>query len=162
MEKTNVNKTNSVAFSGHRSVPEHRKEEIKKKLRGKIRLLYAMGIRIYFCGMALGFDMLAAEMVLSLKSELPQLKLIAVVPFKEQSARWNYQEQARYKRLLSQCDDTIMLSKAYYNGCLLRRNDYMLVHSCGLIAFFDGKPKGGTFYTYRKAKSLGMDIINLF
>lgn len=82
MEKINFNKTNSVAFSGHRSVPEHRKEEMKKKLRGKIRLLYAMGIRNYFCGMALGFDMLAAEVVLSLKSELPQLKLIAVVPFK--------------------------------------------------------------------------------
>ena len=105
---------------------------------------------------------ISGEPVLSLRLELPYLKLIAVVPFKEQSARWNYQEQARYKRLLSQCDDTIMLSKAYYNGCLLRRNDYMLAHSCGLIAFFDGKPKGGTFYTYRKAKSLGMDIINLF
>ena len=43
-----------------------------------------------------------------------------------------------------------------------RRNDYMLSHSCGLIAFFDGKPKGGTFYTCRKAKSMGMDIINLY
>ena len=162
MEKTNFNKTNSVAFSGHRSVPEHRKEEMKKKLRGKIRLLYAMGIRNYFCGMALGFDMLAAEMVLSLKSELPQLKLIAVVPFKGQSVRWNYQEQARYKRLLSQCDDAITLSQVYYNGCLLRRNDYMLAHSCGLIAFFDGKPQGGTFYTCRKAKSMGLEIINQF
>ena len=162
MEKINFNKTNSVAFSGHRSVPEHRKEEMKKKLRGKIRLLYAMGIRNYFCGMALGFDMLAAEMVLSLKSELPQLKLIAVVPFKGQSARWSYNEQTRYKAILTRCDDAILLSQAYYNGCLLRRNDYMLSHSCGLVVFFDGKPKGGTFYTYRKAKSLGMDIINLF
>ena len=121
-----------------------------------------MGIRNYYCGMAIGFDMIAAEVVLSLRSELPYLKLIAVVPFKEQSARWNYQEQARYKRLLSQCDDAIMLSQVYYNGCLLRRNDYMLAHSCGLVAFFDGKPQGGTFYTCRKAKSMGLEIINLF
>ena len=121
-----------------------------------------MGIRNYYCGMAIGFDMLAAEVVLSLRSELPYLKLIAVVPFKEQSARWSYNEQTRYKAILTRCDDVILLSQAYYNGCLLRRNDYMLAHSCGLIAFFDGKPKGGTFYTYRKAKSLGMDIINLF
>ena len=167
MEKTNYNKasynkTNSVAFSGHRSIPEHRKEVLKKKLKEKIRLLYAMGIRDYYCGMALGFDMLAAEVVLSLKSELPQLKLIAVVPFKGQSARWGYNEQTRYKTILTRCDDIILLSQAYYNGCLLRRNDYMLAHSCGLVAFFDGKPKGGTFYTCRKAKSFGMDIINLF
>ena len=31
-----------------------------------------------------------------------------------------------------------------------------------LIAFFDGTPKGGTFYTCRKAKTMGMDIINLY
>ena len=162
MGKTNYSKTNSVAFSGHRSVPEHRNEELRKKLRGKIRLLYAMGIRNYYCGMAIGFDMLAAEVVLSLKSELPRLKLIAVVPFKGQSARWDYNEQTRYKVILTRCDDVILLSQEYYNGCLLRRNDYMLAHSCGLVAFFDGKPKGGTFYTCRKAKSFGMDIINLF
>lgn len=167
MEKTNYNKasynkTNSVAFSGHRTIPERRKEVLKKKLKGKIRLLYAMGIRNYYCGMALGFDMLAAEVVLSLKSELQQMKLIAVVPFNGQSARWRYSEQTRYKAILARCDDVIMLSQAYYNGCLLRRNDYMLAHSCGLVVFFDGKPKGGTFYTCRKAKTLGMDIINLF
>ena len=101
MEQTFYIKANSVAFTGHRSVHEYKKGELIKKLRGKIRLLYAMGIRNYYCGMAIGFDMLAAEVVLSLRSELPYLKLIAVVPFKEQSARWNYQEQARYKRLLS-------------------------------------------------------------
>ncbi len=162
MEQTNYMKAQSVAFSGHRSVPETRKEKLKKNLRGKVRVLYAMGIRNFFCGMALGFDMLAAEVVLSLKSDLPNLKLVAVVPFKEQSARWNYSEQARYQSILARCDDVVILSEVYYNGCLLRRNDYMLVHSCGLIAFFDGKPQGGTFYTCRKAKSLGMDIINLF
>lgn len=162
MEQTNYNKANSVAFSGHRSIPEHRKEEQRKKLREKIRLLYAMGIRNYYCGMAIGFDMLAAEVVLSLKSEFPQLKLIAVIPFKGQSARWSYNEQARYNAILARCDDSILLSQTYYNGCLLRRNDYMLTHSCRLVAFFDGKPKGGTFYSCRKAKALGMDIINLF
>ena len=162
MGQTNYDKANSVAFSGHRSIPEHRKEKLRKELREKTKMLYAMGIRNYYCGMALGFDMLAAEVVLSLKSELPQLKLIAVVPFKGQSVRWCYNEQARYNVILTRCDDVILLSQTYYNGCLLRRNDYMLAHSCGLIAFFDGKPKGGTFYTCRKAKSLGMDIINLF
>lgn len=125
-------------------------------------MLYAMGIRNYYCGMALGFDMLAAEVILSLKAELSNLKLIAVVPFKGQFARWSYNEQTRYKAILTRCDDVILLSQGYYNGCLLRRNDYMLAHSCGLIAFFDGKPKGGTFYTCQKAKTLGMDIINLF
>lgn len=102
MDKTKYIKANSVAFSGHRTIAEDRKDDIRKKLRGKIRLLYAMGITNFYCGMALGFDMLAAEEVISLKVELPNLKLIAVIPY------------------------------------------------------------GGTFYTCRKAKSMGMDIINLY
>ena len=30
-----------------------------------------------------------------------------------------------------------------------------------LIAYFDGNPKGGTFYTVREAKRQGLDIVNL-
>ena len=78
MDKTKYIKANSVAFSGHRTIAEDHKDEIRKKLRGKIRLLYAMGITNFYCGMALGFDMLAAEEVISLKVKLPNLKLIAV------------------------------------------------------------------------------------
>lgn len=28
----------------------------------------------------------------------------------------------------------------------------MLEHSCGVIAYYDGKTYGGTFYTYREAR----------
>lgn len=38
----------------------------------------------------------------------------------------------------------------------------MLEHSCSLIAFYDGKPYGGTFYTCREAVKKGMDILNLY
>ena len=161
MENIKYIKANSVAFSGHRTIAEDRKDETRKKLRGKIRLLYAMGITNFYCGMALGFDMLAAEEVISLKAELPKLKLIAVIPYDGQSERWSISEQDRYWGILDKADDTILLSRHYFKGCLLRRNDYMLSHSCGLIAYFDGKPKGGTFYTCRKAKAMSMDIINL-
>ena len=40
MDKTQYIKANSVAFSGHRTIAEGCKDEIRKKLRGKIRLLY--------------------------------------------------------------------------------------------------------------------------
>lgn len=162
MIQNNFQKKNAVAFTGHRIISECMKENLEEKLRSKLRLFYTMGIHNYYCGMALGFDMLAAEVVLALKAELPQIKLIAVIPFKGQFARWNYKEQARYHSILSQCDKQIILSQTYYNGCLLRRNDYMLANSCGLIAYFDGKPQGGTFYTIRKARSMRMDIINLY
>ena len=58
-------------------------------------------------------------------------------------------------------DDVVVLSERYYNGCLLRRNDYMVNRSSRLIAYFNGNPKGGTFYTVREAKQQGLDIVNL-
>ncbi len=160
MEKYNIEET--MAFTGHRLIEPGRVEEIKAQLRIKIKALYAKGIRIYLSGMALGFDMLAAEVVLSLKAELPSLKLVAIIPFRNQCNRWNYMSRARYCDILVAADDAIVLSDGFYKGCCLKRNDFMIDHSCGLIAFYDGGYKGGTFYTCKKARAKEKEIINLY
>ena len=92
----------------------------------------------------MGFDMLTAEVALALQSELSGLQVIAVVPYRRQAERWNDAMKARYDTILRNSDDVIILSEHYYHGCLLRRNDYMVFHSSSLIAWYDGKPKGGT------------------
>jgi len=51
----------SVAFTGHRFISSDRVEEVRESVSNEIRLLYFKGFRNFFCGMALGFDMLAAE-----------------------------------------------------------------------------------------------------
>lgn len=160
INKYNINET--VAFTGHRSIDPSKVQKVKQELRAKVKALYAKGVRYYLSGMALGFDMLAAEEILSLKAELPSLKLIAIIPFDGQCNRWNYKDQGRYKRILAAADDSIVLSDGFFKGCYLKRNDFMIDHSCGLIAYYDGGYKGGTFYTFKNAKAKGKDIINLF
>ncbi len=160
MKKYEIEET--VAFTGHRLISTSKVDKVKEELRSHIKALYLKGIRTYLSGMALGFDMLAAEVILSMKKELPSLKLIAVVPFREQCRRWNYRDQARYNAILEAADETILLSDGYFDKCYLKRNDFMIAHSCGLIAYYDGSYKGGTFYTFRKAKMKGLNIINLF
>ena len=109
-----------------------------------------------------GLIVLAAEVALALQSELSGLQVIAVVPYRGQSERWNDAMKARYDTILCNSDDVIILSEHYYHGCLLRRNDYMVFHSSSLIAWYDGNPKGGTFYTYRKATANGLKVLNLY
>lgn len=159
-----IDKGCSVAFTGHRSIPVTEIGRIRTSVRTKVRLLYAMGIRNFISGMALGFDMLAAEEVVFLRERnvCPEIRLVAVVPFRGQSERWNAVERKRYDSLLEKASDVVVLSENYFNSCFFRRNDYMLVHSCGLVAYFDGKPKGGTFYTVRRAREANMEILNLF
>ena len=38
----------------------------------------------------------------------------------------------------------------------------MLQHSNFVIANYDGKQKGGTYYTCREARKRGMTVVNLF
>lgn len=162
MKEMNYKKNKSVAFTGHRRIPYEQQMALKEAVRTKVKLLYAMGITDYYCGMAIGFDLLAAETVLSLKTALPMLRLIAVVPYHGQSDAWSKIEQGRHAAVLAKADEVIVLSERYFNGCLLRRNDFMLSHVCGVVAYFDGKPKGGTFYTCREARRKHLDIINLY
>lgn len=155
-------KDNSMSFTGHRDIREADYESLRYKIRLVIKTLYKKGICTYYCGMARGFDMLAAEEVIKLKGTYKCLNLVAVVPFRGQCGQWNETDKKRYWNILANVDKSIILSETYYKGCLLRRNDFMLAQSCGIIAYFDGNPKGGTFYTCRRAKKMGMDIINVY
>ena len=158
----NYNKIKSVAFTGHRSVPYAQTGIVKYRLQNAVRRFYNNGFRIFYCGMAVGFDLLAAEVVLSLKEELKDIKLVAAVPFKNQYCKFLREDKRRYFDVLQKVDEVITLSEEYYKGCLLRRNDFMLENSSGLIAFYNGEQKGGTYYTCKRAEERRMPVLNLY
>ncbi|MGR5578158.1 SLOG family protein [Bacteroides thetaiotaomicron] len=162
MEKLLLNKSQSVAFTGHRNIEGNKRLELRVAVDNALIELHQSGYRNFINGMAMGFDLLAASAVIALKRRFSDVKLIAVVPYRNQSEKFSDYEQKRYQYALQNADEVIVLREKYCNGCLLRRNDYMLAHASGLIAYYDGKPKGGTFYTIRKASESSMPIINLF
>ena len=76
-------------FTGHRMQKLNRSEEaIRRDLEASIRMAIAGGYTTFITGMAYGVDIIAGEVVLSLKKQYPGLKLIAVVPFQGVEARW--------------------------------------------------------------------------
>lgn len=162
MERLFLKQEQSVTFTGHRFIPYSKLPILKDTLKNAILNLYTQGYKYYYCGMAMGFDLLTAETVLSLKTECEGLKLIAVVPYRKQDERFPFNERIRYHSILNRADEVIVLHEAYYHGCMLRRNDYMLAHSSQVIAYYDGGNKGGTFYTCRNAKVKDLPVINLF
>lgn len=162
MNTNTYDKSKSVCFTGHRFVPYTQTKEVHKRLREEIKNAYNHGYRNFYCGMACGFDMMAATAVLSLQSELHDISLFAVVPFRDQTTRWNEKDRERYDNLLNAADGMVVLSESYFPGCLLRRNDYMIEHSSGVIAYYNGEQKGGTAYTCRRAKAMNMVIKNIY
>lgn len=155
-------KEKSITFTGHRIIPLVRQEEVRVRLATTVAFACKSGMTRFYCGMALGFDMMATEVVLSLKDQFPDIRLIAIVPFSGQSSQWASSEQERYRQILAKADKVVVLSGNYFRGCLLRRNDYMLSHSCGVIAYYNGKPQGGTSYTVRKAERMKMEVGNIY
>ena len=145
MEQRKFSRAATAAFTGHRFVDASQREHVKKRL----------------C-FAIGFDMMAAEVVVSLKQIYPDIILTAAVPFKGQAARFGFYDRKRYDRLLEVADEVIVLSERYYPRCFLDRDEFMVNNSSKLIGYYDGREKGGTFYTIRKAKAQNIPIVNVF
>ena len=154
--------TKAAAFTGHRFIRCNDRQRLRTELERAITVCYDSGIRHFLCGMALGFDMLAAETLLAMKTEYPDIRLTAVIPFRGQSFRFNFADKERYRSILGKADNVVCLSETYFDGCFLRRNDYMLNYASHIIAYYNGEPKGGTFYTCRRAERMGLEITNLY
>lgn len=152
----------TAAFTGHRWYYSSRKQCIMEKLEGCVREAYKNGITNFISGMAIGFDLLAAELVLSLKQDCPAITLTAALPFGEQASRFNERNKSRYYKCLSQADDIVILSNDYTSKCYLERDRFMVEHSSLLIACYDGRNKGGTFWTVNYAARIGKNVINIY
>lgn len=81
MEELKIDKSETVCFTGHREIEPRKASELKVNLRRTIIKFYEDGFTNFLTGMALGFDIMAAKIVLDLKEECPEIVLICVVPF---------------------------------------------------------------------------------
>lgn len=146
----------TAAFTGHRTYAG----DAAEALRDAIGKLYARGYRTFLNGMAAGFDLAAAEAVLAGRSALPGLRLVAVIPFAGQEARFSAADRARFRSVSEAADAVLLLAPAYRPGCYAVRNNYLVDNASALIAWYDGSP-GGTHYTVRRALKRGLELLNL-
>ena len=150
----------SCCFSGHRKLEREETESLKKALLPVILELVQRGIYCFYAGGALGFDMLAAEAVQQAKRYDPRIRLILVLPCKNQEKYWNKQACVRYNRIKEAADDVIYTSEVYFSGCMHQRNRYMIDHSTCCVCYLV-HDSGGTKYTVDYCRKKGKQVINL-
>ena len=78
MNKTKFAKAASAAFTGHRFYNFSQKELIKERLTKAILEAYKHGISNFISGFAIGIDLMAAQIVQSLKSSCPGMTLTEI------------------------------------------------------------------------------------
>ncbi|AZU61053.1 SLOG family protein [Neobacillus mesonae] len=117
---------------------------IKRRLDNAITQAIKAGYTDFVSGMALGVDMIAAEIVLSKKKENGNIRLIAAIPFEGQEGKWPKPSQERWQRIVAQSDEIIYVCEPGYAAWKMqKRNMWMVDHSQAVIAVWDGT-KGGT------------------
>ena len=118
------------------------------------------GYRYFGCGGALGFDTLAAQTVLRLRESHPQIRLILVLPCKNQTKGWKEADIAEYERIIKAADKVTYTSEQYYSGFMQKLNRHLVYYS-SLCICYQTELSGGTAYTVNYARSQGLKIINV-
>jgi len=158
----------SVSFTGHRIAPfsfdSAKGHELMERLENAIRTAISEGFDTFYTGMAMGFDIIAAEAVIRQRDKLsPHVRLHCIVPYKGQESKWNRLWRKRYDDVLIAADDEEIrpLNDEYVLGCYQERNRLLVERADMLICFYSGKA-GGTRHTVGLAVEKGMEIVNIW
>lgn len=135
----------TCAFTGHRILEE---DFSLKKLKEEIKEVILRGVDTFLVGMAMGFDLYAAEVVLSLKRKFPHVRLVACIPCYHQEKNFSLKDKKRYAKILKKVDEQVLVSEEYYSGCMQKRDRYMADRADILIAYLK-KETGGTAFTVK-------------
>jgi uncharacterized phage-like protein YoqJ len=111
--------------------------------------------------MAIGFDLAAAEVSISLRRELHDLKVVAVIPFEGMQQRFPKSQRTLFEQVVQEADEVITIATHYFPSVYAQRNDFLVDNSSAVIAYFTGE-KGGTAYTVRRAVKNLAYIINIY
>ena len=166
MKNKSICKT--CAFTGYRpsKMPwgydetDARCAEFRFRLREALEYLIGQGYTDFMSGGALGFDQMAARIVLSLREKYPWIRLIMVIPFDGQADKWSREQRGCWLEITEASDRVIHISHSYDKGVFFQRNHYMVENADLILAAFDGQ-SGGTAGTIAYAKRHGVRVVRI-
>ena len=172
-ELKQIDPATAVSFSGHRPdrLPGHGDPDTQDAqnlitaLREQIVGAVGRGKYIFLHGAMAGFDIFAAEQVIEMKKQHPQIQLVTVAPYRAQFFTtedcWTREWIERAKKVFALHDIGVVVEHENRKGLYYKRNRVLVDHSSGLICYWDGKG-GGTKYTVGYAFENKKPVINLY
>jgi len=160
----------TCCFTGHRpkALPWGNEESdlrcaaFKSRMRFTVEnLIVEKGYKKFISGMAMGADMICAEIVLMLKNIYPYIKLECAVPNYAFTESWAVEDVRRYSSILTRADNIKFVSgsRIYSKRDLMLRNIYMVDSSELVIAVYIDGESGGTKNTINYAEYRKKEVI---
>lgn len=150
----------TCCFTGHRDIEEKDIPTAMKRTEEYVRDLVKKGVVFYGCGGALGYDTLAAQLLMKLRDDegLP-IKLILVAPFENFTNRWSPEQQRIFREMLPKYNKVVYKEQYPSKGAYLSRDRHLVDGSAYCIAYCN-RNTGGTAYTVDYARKNGLQIFN--
>ena len=153
-------KGQTCCFTGHRIIPSGMEQKLFSITEKVVENAIKSGYRYFGVGGALGFDTIAALVVLKLRESYPSIKLILVLPCLNQRRGWSTEDIEIYENIKKQADKIVYTSKEYTRGCMHKRNRH-LVNNSSLCICYLTEEKGGTYYTVKYAQENQLAVVNV-
>ncbi len=154
-----LNTENTCFFTGHRIISNESRPALRNRVKNLcVDLIKNNDVTDFITGGALGFDTLAAMVILDLKKEYPHIKLHLYYPCTDQSLKWNTYDKKMWETIKLMADDYKYVSDMpYVTGCMQLRNKAMVDDSGYGIAYCT-RNFGGTFSTIKYANEKNRKI----
>ena len=156
----------SVCFTGHRSLKNVDYRSLKILLDDTICALVKKGATEFYCGGALGWDTICANMVLYLKKKKQlDINLHLVLPCKneDQTKKWSEEDKQTFYSILMHAETIEYVGSDYTKDCMKKRNARLVELADCCVAFYNtADARSGTGQTVRMAEDKGIEIINIY
>lgn len=103
--------SHTCCFIGNRNLPVKNIQRILLDLDREIDHCISNGVSTFICGGTLGFDQIAASFIIAKKELGKKIRLIFLLPCKNQDSLWNTEERKFLKELLSEADNIIYITE---------------------------------------------------
>lgn len=127
---------------------------IKKALEQEFRALLEEGLEWVVISGQLGVEIWAAEVILELKIEYPNLKYSVITPFLDQQKNWNEVKQQQFSYILNKADFTTSVTKRPYEAPwqFVEKDKFIIQNTDALLLVYDEDNEGSPKYVKQLAE----------
>ncbi len=154
----------NCCFTGHRTIPAEN-ARLHTELEALLCRLIENGVKNFYAGGAIGWDMMCSATVCELRQRYPEITLNLVLPCssEQQCMKWTEQQKQQYYNILSFADSVEYISEEYHDGCMKARNQRLIDKADICVCYYNTRNfRSGTGQTVRMAERKNIQIINLY
>ncbi len=133
-----------VSATGHRDLSMFDRSFL---IQVASKALLKLNATLALSGGAVGWDTIFAEAAMAIN-----LPFDLILPYKGQGEKWPEEDRKKYQLLCEKAKSVIYTAEEYHKHCFFVRDRYLVDKSNMLMAMWDGRQKGGTWYTYKYAR----------